>query len=275
MNPESPFSSGPQPSQYGPQPTVQPQQQPYGQQATSLGVEPTPLPQPQQPYQPIAQQPMQKVPTYSGGSKVWMIVGIVAIATTLIATGLGIWAFVNYLDQKDNVDSKVTSAVATAVKSEQDKAAEHLLEVENNPNRLFSGPDDYGHLTFNYSKLWSIYVDKDASSGGTYSAYLNPVSVPPVSNTERYALRVTIEDKDYDKVISSYQSLVSRGDLKSSTFKLDDETSGTRLDGNFTKDIRGSAVIFKIRDKTVTLRSDATTFKKQFDALIKTIQFNK
>ncbi len=263
MNPESPFSPGQQTPQ------------PYAQQSAPLGVEPTPLPQPQQPYQPAVQPPMQKLPTQSGGSKTWMIIAIVAIVTTLTATGLGIWAFMNYLDQKDNVDSKVTSAVATAVKDEQDKAAAHLLEVENNPNRLFSGPDDYGHLTFNYSKLWSTYVEKDAHSGGTYAAYLNPASVPPVSSTERYALRVTIEDKDYDKVISSYQNLVSRGDLKSSTFKLDDETSGTRLDGNFTKDIRGAAVIFKIRDKTVTLRTDAVTFKKQFDALIKTIQFNK
>lgn len=185
------------------------------------------------------------------------------------------WALINFFDQKNNVDSKVTSAVATAVKTEQDKAAAHLLEVENNPNRLFAGPDDYGHLTFKYSKLWSVYVDKDASKGGTYSAYLNPVAVPPISNQERYALRVTIEDKDYDKAVSSYQSLVDKGDLKASTFKLDASTSGTRLDGNFTKDIRGAAVIFKIRDKTVTIRTDAETFKKQFDALIKTIEFNK
>ena len=54
-----------------------------------------------------------------------------------------------------------------------------------------------------------------------------------------------------------------------------DEQNGTRLDGSFTEDIRGSAVIFKIRDKTVTLRSDAETFRADFDALIKTITFNK
>lgn len=56
--------------------------------------------------------------------------------------------------------------------------------------------------------------------------------------------------------------------------KIGDQ-NGTRLDGSFTEDIRGFAVIFKIRDKTVTIRSDAETFKGDFNALIQTITFNK
>jgi hypothetical protein len=47
-----------------------------------------------------------------------------------------------------------------------------------------------------------------------------------------------------------------------------------RLDGSFSTDIRGSAVIFKIRDKTVTIRTDADTFKPDFENIIKTINFN-
>lgn len=260
MNPESPqapFGMQPQngmPSGAAPQGMPSEAPQPAGY---------TPLP-------PVNTPPLAVRP-----SKKWLIIAIVFIFTTLVGGGLATWALINYFDQKNNVDSKVTAAVATAVKDEQDKAAAHLLEVENNPNRMFAGPDDYGHLTFNYSKLWSVYVDKDARNGGTYTAYLNPVEVPPISSSERYALRVTIEEKEYDKVLSTYKSLVDRGDLQSSAFKIDETTSGTRLDGNFTKDIRGSAVIFKIRDKTVTLRTDAETFKEQFDALIQTIEFNK
>lgn len=253
MNPESPFTQG------GGQPNFQPM--------------PTPPSAPQPGYAPV--QPAPIPPIVSKVTNTWKVVGIIAIIVAVLAIAGGIWLLISYLDQKNNVDSKVTSAVATAVKEEQDQAAAHLLEVENNPNRLFAGPDDYGHLTFNYSKLWSVYIDKDAAAGGTYAAYLNPVAVPPVSDKERYALRVSIEEKDYDKVVSSYDSLVKKGDLKASTFKIDDTTSATRLDGNFTKDIRGSALIFKIRDKTATLRTDAETFKDSFDALIKTIQYNK
>lgn len=188
---------------------------------------------------------------------------------------MAVWAMSQYQTEKTTVDSQVTTAVAEAVKKEQDEAAAHLLEVENAPNRKFIGPSDYGSLSFDYSKLWSVYVAKDAANGGNYEAYFNPVNVPPVLATERYALRVSIVEQDYDKVLATYQPLVTQGELKSSPFKIDETTSGTRLDGNFTKDIRGSAVVFKIRDKTVTLRTDAETFKPYFDALVQTITFDK
>ena len=121
-----------------------------------------------------------------------------------------------------------------------------------------------------------MYINKDASvSGGTYEAYLNPVSVPAVSTIQQYALRVTIEQQDYNTIITSYNPLVKTGALHSSAVVAANGVNGTRLDGNFTKDIRGAAVIFKIRDKTVTLRTDANTFLPDFNALIATIKFNQ
>lgn len=208
----------------------------------------------------------------SGAANVWLIIGIVFIVTTV---GIGIafgWALVNYFDQKNNVDTKVSSAVTTAVKTQADKDAATFEAEAKKPNRAFAGPEDFGSLSFQYPKTWSTYVNKDASSG-TFQAYLNPVSVPPIADATQYALRVSIETKDYDTVLSAYTSLVKKGDLKSSTVKINGVDS-TRLDGNFTKDIRGSAVLFKIRDKTVTIRTDADTFKPDFDALVVSIKFN-
>lgn len=209
-----------------------------------------------------------------GAANSWMIVGVVFIITTVAALGVMVWALINYLDQKNNVDTKVETAVTTARKEQADADEAKFNERDKEPNREFVGPEDYGRLTFDYPKTWSVYVEKDASTGKTYQAYLNPVAVPPVSSTQQYALRVVIETKDYDQVIDSYQSLVKKGDLKSSAVKADSQ-DGTRLDGSFSKDIRGSAVIFKIRDKTVTIRTDADTFKADFDKLISTITFNK
>jgi hypothetical protein len=238
-----------------------------------------------QPAQPVASYPPPQ-PSYAPvppvnnyiasrkPSKKWLIIAIVFITTTILALGAGGYALYNYLDQKDNVDAKVSTAVNTAVKNQADKDAADFLQKEKQPNRQFAGPEDYGRLSFDYPKTWSIYVNKDTSSGDTYAAYFNPVSVPPILDSTQYALRVTIEQKDVEKVIASYDTLVKKGDLKASAVKADG-TDGTRLDGNFTKDIRGSAVIFKIRDKTVTIRSDAETFKGDFNALIATITFNK
>ncbi|MGY4893150.1 MAG: hypothetical protein ACO1N2_00470 [Candidatus Saccharimonadota bacterium] len=250
---------------------------------------------PQSPYPPIdpngsVQSPAPVPPAPSAGytplqpahiptisrrpSKKWLILTFVFVFTTLASLGVSVWAYINYVDQRDNVDSKVSVAVADAVKEQADKDAAAFLEKEKQPNRQFAGPDDYGRLSFDYPKTWSIYVAKDASTTESYEAYFNPVAVPAVAAAQQYALRVTIENKDYDKVLDGYSALVKKGDLKS-TAAVADEQNGTRLDGNFTKDIRGSAVIFKIRDKTVTLRTDAQTFTADFDALIKTITFNK
>jgi hypothetical protein len=182
---------------------------------------------------------------------------------------------INYNEAKTNIDGKIDEAVTTAQKTQADEDEAKFTAREKEPTRQFVGPDDYGRLTFNYPKTWSVYINKDASTqGGTYEAYLNPVSVPAVSTSQQYALRVTIEEKDYDKVVSSYGSLVKRGDLKSSSVSANG-VNGTRITGSFSKDIRGAAVIFKIRDKTLTLRTDANTFLTDFNALVKTIKFNQ
>jgi len=209
----------------------------------------------------------------SGAANIWLIVSIVCIVTTI---GLGVafgWALMNYMDQKNNVDTKVSAAVTSAVKKQADSDAATYEAEEKKPNRTFAGPEDFGAVSFDYPKTWSTYIANDASSGGTYQAYLHPVAVPQVLATTQFAVRVSIETKDYDSVLTNYAALVKKGDLKSSTVKINGVDS-TRLDGSFSKDLRGSAVVFKLRDKTVTIRTDAETFKADFDALIATIKFN-
>lgn len=209
----------------------------------------------------------------SGLANTWLIVGIIFIATTVLIGGAFVWALVNYIDQKNTVDTKVSSAVTTAVKAQADTDAATIETEAKLPNRSFAGPEDFGSLSFQYPKTWSTYISNDASSGGTFQAYLNPVSVPAVTGSAQYALRVTIETKDYDAALSTYTSLVKNGSLTSSTIKING-VDATRLDGTFSSNIRGSAVIFKIRDKTVTIRTDADTFKTDFDALVTSIKFN-
>lgn len=208
-----------------------------------------------------------------GVANTWLIVGIIFIATTVLLGGGLTWALINYFDQKDNVDTKVSTAVTSAVKDQADKDAAQFQAEDKKPNRQFVGPEDFGELRFDYPKTWSVYINKGATAGGSYEAYLNPVAVPTVSDETQYALRVKIETIDYDKVLATYQPLVKKGDLKSSAIKANGQ-DGTRLDGSFTKNIRGSAVILKVRDKTITLRSDADTFKGDFDSLVATIKFN-
>lgn len=202
-----------------------------------------------------------------------VIIGLLVLLVGL--SGLSVWLFSQYSDQKNNVDSKIAVAEATARKVQAEEDEVKIKAVEEEPNREFAGPEDYGRLSFKYPKNWSVYVAEDGTANsGKFSAYLSPVIVPPVdSKTARFALTVTIESTAYDKVLAGYTRGIEKGELKSSPVTLNGH-EGTRLEGILDKDIRGSAVLFKVRDKTVMVASEADTFKEYFENVIKTIDFN-
>lgn len=214
-----------------------------------------------------------KYTNQSGAIGASVVVASVLGLFTLVFAGLAVWAYLGYDDQKTNVDSKVALAVADAKKTQADTDEAKYSELLQQPYVEFVGPDDFGRVTFDYPKTWSAYVAENGSKSSDYEAYLNPVKVPPVSSKQQFAIRVAIDDKSYADTLSSYSSRVKKGDLKSSTTSASGQ-NGTRFDGSFSNDIRGSAVIYKVRDKTLTIRTDADTFKPKFDELIKSLTFN-
>lgn len=202
------------------------------------------------------------------------IVGLVILVLGL--GSFGIWSFVNYTDARDDVDSKIAVAVAEAKKEEAEKQTQYFAEREKEPNRTFTGPENYCSVSFDYPKTWSAFESKSVVNGGDYEAYLHPYLIPPLGSDQQYALRVKIEQKDYDQVVQSYDSLVRKGDLKQSTTTSEGK-QGVRLSGNFSKNIRGDAVIYKCLDKTITIRTDVpsgNSLHSDYETLIKTLDFN-
>jgi hypothetical protein len=207
-----------------------------------------------------------KLRRYEKGNIQGSVIAMVLLGLAVVVLiGLSIWLFVQYSDQKNNVDSKV------------DEDEKKFSQREKEPNREFIGPDDYGRLTFSYPKTWSVYVASATtnSSSGAFKAYLNPGFVPSTEIlNQRFAVRVVIVSMDFDKAVAQYDVLVKKGDLKISQTSANGQ-AGTRLDGNFSKDIRGAVVMYKVRDKTVSVFTDADTFKPDFENIIKTIKFNE
>jgi hypothetical protein len=213
--------------------------------------------------------------THERGAISGMQVTVIGLAVLVLGLGsFGIWSFVSYQDAQSNLDSKIDVAVANAKKEQADEDDKKYSEREKEPNKTFKGPDDYCGLTFNYPKTWSAYVAKDIQNGGNFEAYFNRSEVPPVGQDQQFALRVLIERKDFDEITNSYQALVSKGTLKSSSTTSQGK-EGQRLDGNFSKNIRGSAVIYKCRAYTITVRTDADTFKDDFEKIIQTIDYKE
>lgn len=216
--------------------------------------------------------------TYEQGmirGSTFAIIGLTILV--LLFGSFSVWAYLNYTEAKTDIDSKIAEAEATAKKEQAEKDEADFIKKEKEPMLQFVGPEDYGRLTFDYPKTWSAYQASDVSDGGgkTYEAYLNPRVVPPVSDKQKFAIRVTIEQKLYDKVLDSYASKIKKGDLKSSAWSNDIGLTGTRIEGNFSDDIRGSAVVVRMRDRTLTIRTDAGVFSDDFEALIKTVKFNQ
>lgn len=202
-----------------------------------------------------------------------LMVAVIGLSVLVLGLGsFGIWAFVAYTDASDDLDGKLAVARAEAKAEQAEADEEKFAEREKQPNKTFKGPDDYCSLTFQYPKTWSAYESEQIANGGDFKAYLNPDVVPQVSSTQQYALRVTIEQKSYDDVLGQYESLVTKGDLKQSTTSSEGK-SGARLTGNFSKNIRGDAVLYRCRDKSITIRTDADTFKNDFNKIIGTIDF--
>jgi len=200
----------------------------------------------------------------SGAAVASIVLGILV----LVFGSIMIWALVNYNDQKNNVDSKIASGVELGKKEQQNKDQAAFDEKEKQPLKEFIGPADLGRVDFKYPKTWSVYEANAGGSGGTtYEAYFHPEKVPTVIAQNKFALRVSIVNQAYDQVLTQYAPLVKQGQLRSSAVTTSG-FNGTRFDGNFTKDLQGSAVIFKIRDKTLILRTDSPSFQDDFDSKV-------
>lgn len=202
-----------------------------------------------------------------------LVISNALLAVLTIAFGsIMIWALANYNDQKDNVDAKIAVAVAAAKKEQSDADDKDFLEREKAPYEQFVGPDDLGRVTFNYPKTWSVYQAKVSGSG--MEAYLHPKVVPSVVQGQQFAVEVKVLDRSSDQILRTYEALVKKGDLRSSQVVVNG-FPGTRIDGVFSPSIKGSIVIFKVRDKTLTIGTGAETFRSDFDEIIlKSLDFN-
>lgn len=216
----------------------------------------------------------------AGLIKTIAIVVLSLIAVTFI--GLFIWMSVEYNEAQTDVDEKISIAVAQAEDQKAMQMEDEFTEREKYPYKTFSGPADYGQLTFEYPKTWSVYVAKSADTGGDFNAYFNPVQVDAVGKETINALRVTILNESYDSVVADYQRDVDKKDsnLRVQSVEIGDAKKGTRVAANYytgtipDTDLSGYIVIFKIRDKTVIMQTDSELFQAEFNKLLDTITFN-
>lgn len=200
---------------------------------------------------------------------------VVLVVVSLIAVtfiGLFIWKYSEWDTLKTDSDSRTDAAVAVAIADTTTKLENEFVEREKYPYKTFAGPADYGSLGFEYPKTWNLYIARDAARSGDYEAYLNPGEVLPVGSSTINALRVTIENKAFDTIAKSYEGAVKNGKLSMVTRNVGSAVANVYT-GELSSNIRGIAAVFKLRDKTVILQTDAELFSDEFYKLLDTVTF--
>ena len=229
----------------------------------------------------MMQAPTPQIPVVKKDVKS-LVKTIVIIALSLLSLtfiGLFIWMLMEYRAASTDVDGQIAVKVAEAVDENTAKLEEDFVKRDKYPNRTFAGPTDYGELTFEYPKTWSVYIPKDATKGGDFEAYFNPIEVNEISNQNINSLRLSILDKAFDDVISRYQSEVEGKEPK---MRLDTIMIGKERNVNANlytgiipgTEFRGHVVVFKIRDKTVIMQTDSELFNEDYDNILGSVTFN-
>jgi hypothetical protein len=204
-----------------------------------------------------------------------IILNVVLAVLVLSVGAFAIWAYMEYQDHKNNVDTKVTAAVKDAKTQQKKEDDAAFAEQEKLPTRQLVGPDELGSVTLDYPKTWSVYVGSNGVVNPTYEAYLYPGAVPPTNSNTPFALRVTVANTTYEAALQQMDSFVKTGDLKASSVTLNG-VAGVRYDGKIASNIQGSLVIFKVRDKSLKVYTETDTFRGDFDKIIlPSLKFNK
>jgi hypothetical protein len=209
-----------------------------------------------------------------GGAKNTIII-LLLIILLVASLGFGGWAYSQMLSYKNDTDKKISSAVASA-KAAQAKEVQDAFDKAN--TKQFKGSSNYGSVSFSYPKTWSAYVD---TSGGSQpiNAYFHPDQVPGISGKSAYALRVELVSSDYSQVVQQYSGAIKDGTVTSRAYmppKLGGVTNaqpGTLLSGQINSSDntqRGSALIIRVRDKTLKISTQSNDYLNDFNNVILT-----
>lgn len=199
------------------------------------------------------------------------IITIAVLGVGLIGAGaVAIWASAGRADYKNNVDQKIAAAVAANTKTVQAQDAKNYAIEAQKPLKTYIGPEAYGSINLSYPKNWSVYTANSTTSL-PIDLYANPDVVPGVvGDTSSYALRLQVTAQSYATTVKQYADDQQKGSVTIKPYVLPKNTSvtGVRIDGQLTDDKKGSLIVLPLRDKTLKIWTESSTYASQFEEFI-------
>jgi len=192
-----------------------------------------------------------------------IILSVVVVIMTVVA----IWSYVQYSDQKNNVDSLVEEAVVDARDDLEEELQVEFDQKEKSPLKSYTGAETLGSVSIKYPKTWSAYIIEKENSNTAIDGYFHPDYVPSLKSGVAFALRLKLVDETFEKRADSYDKRVKNGDLTSRPIKISGE-EGIRLDGKVTSTKEGAIVLLPLRDKTIIVYTLSTQYLDDFTNVV-------
>ena len=204
------------------------------------------------------------------------IILIVVCVIAAIAIVFAVIFFMQYNELNTNAESAKNVAVADAIEKTKEEDNAKFIEERKLPYKKFTGPSDYGSISFEYPNTWSVYIANDGTNNSDFVSYFRPSQVDPIEKEEsRFALRFKILNQQITSVQSEYDSKLEEGEVTASAFNADNnKLTGTKYVGKISEKIDGIVVLIKVNDKTVVLQTDAQVYAQDFETLLTKLRRN-
>lgn len=245
--------------------------------------QPTP-PSQQQPSYPGGPGGQYQPPEYPSASQMrndhtkTYLIGLIVMSVLFVGTAIfAVWAFMERQEYKHETDAIVAREVEAAVAQNTDELEAEFIEREKEPLTSYSGPSAYGGIRIAYPKTWSAYVLEHGQGSTPLEGYMHPGFVPDETGDTRLAVTFQVSTRSYQDSVRRFERAAERGEVTINPIEAAnvDGVTGTRIDGEITKDTQGSVVLFEIRDKTLMLTTRSPDYMDDFDNIIlKNLTFN-
>lgn len=196
---------------------------------------------------------------------------VVMVVLLLGAIGFGAWAYSGMQDYKTNTNQKIADAVSQAKQQEDAIKDAQYAEAAKNPLQAYTGPSAYGSVTINYPKSWDVYDNGTSNNGVLMDVYFHPAPVPPIDGDDSvFALRIQVLSDSYSDSLAQYDRDVEKGVVSVSPYQAAKVPGvvGSMVKGQIEDGLDGSMIILPLRDKTLEIWTESTTYEADFDNLI-------
>lgn len=201
-----------------------------------------------------------------------MIPLIVSVVLVIGLAVFGSWSYLQYLDQKNNVEATVETAVTEAEVAQKTVLEAEFAEQSKKPNVKWVSAASIGSIELTYPRTWSGFVDESDSGSNPLNGFFHPKVVP--ADGANYALRILVDEKDYTREVASYDQEIEKGVVKAKAITRAGVT-GVRLEGEIDTKYSGAIVIFPLRDKTVRIWTESDVYLPDFNKIISSLTFEK